>query len=130
MAGLACLAGLLSSTPKGRTIDILWRDSRFHLQNSENKAALLSLLRSRQPYSSLPSTRLVFVLFNWKPRVCQDKSETFSFEELCDGLGTVSPSLQSLQFQNLMGLELPIKHPMHRVYSRILSNDRHNRSCV
>ena len=33
------------SAPKGRSFGRLWRDSRFHLQNSENEATLLALLR-------------------------------------------------------------------------------------
>ena len=33
------------SAPKGRRFGRLWRDSRFHLQNPENEAILLSLLR-------------------------------------------------------------------------------------
>ena len=33
------------SAPKGRKFGRLWSDSRFHLQNSESEANLLSLLR-------------------------------------------------------------------------------------
>ena len=31
----------------------------------------------------LPSTKLVFIFFNWKPRFCYDESETCCFEEVC-----------------------------------------------
>ena len=33
------------SAPKGRRFSRLWRDSRLHLQNSENEATLLAFLR-------------------------------------------------------------------------------------
>ena len=33
------------SAPKGRRFGRLWIDSRFHLQNSENEATVLALLR-------------------------------------------------------------------------------------
>ena len=32
------------SAPKGRRFGRLWKDSRFHLQNSENEATLLRIL--------------------------------------------------------------------------------------
>ena len=49
-------------------------------------------------FSLLQSTRLVFVFFNWKPRLHQQKSETCCFEEFRVWLGTVFPSRQSLPF--------------------------------
>ena len=42
---------------------------------------------NRQLYSLLPNTWLVFLFFNWKPRLRQDKSETCCFEELRVWLG-------------------------------------------
>ena len=102
--------------PKGRRFGRLWRDSRFHLQYSESEGTLLALLRNGQLYSLLLSMRVVFVFFNWKPRLHQGKSETSAFLknlvfdwEMCFHLCEV------YRFQNLVGLELPIKHTLYDV---------------
>ena len=52
----------------GRRSSRLWRDSRFHLQNSENEANLLALLRW------LPVTLLVVAKYQTRLRVCQLKT--------------------------------------------------------
>ena len=83
------------SFPKGRRFGRLWRDSRFHLRNFENEANLHQT--SNHGFS------------NWKPRFVRMtlkrtvlKNSVFDWE-LCLHLCKV------YRFQNLVGLELPIK---------------------
>ena len=95
------------SAPKSRRFGRLWRGSRFCLQNSENEAALLALLPQSVTllFVAKHQTRLV-VFFNSKSRLRVNKSETCCFEEIvfCFHLCEV------YRFQNLVGLELQIKH--------------------
>ena len=48
--------------------------------------------------SSFPSTRLVFVFFDWKLSFHRNESEFCCFKEFCVSLGTVFPSLRNLLF--------------------------------
>ena len=71
------------SAPAGGRFGRPWRDSRFHLRNSENEAKWLRCYSNGVSTNLLPSTRLVFVFFNKKPHFRQDESETCRFEECC-----------------------------------------------
>ena len=90
MAGLECLLNLLLKKAEVladfREILVLLCET---LKQGEF-ALVAMVIESMQ--SLLPSTRLIFVFFNWKLHLRQDKSETCCFEELCVRVGTLSPS--------------------------------------
>ena len=60
----------------------------------------------------LLGTRLVIVLFNRKPPVGKDESETCSFEEFVFDWEMYFRFYEVYCFQNLVGLELPIKYTL------------------
>ena len=96
------------SAPKGRRFGRLWRDSRFHLRNSETRR-ICSRCYDNRARANFPTW-----LFCWKPRFHQGESETCRYEELCFWLrnvfrGCFDPH-EVYRFQNLVGFELPIKH--------------------
>ena len=72
------------SAPTGRRFGRLSRYSRFSfvkLWKQGEFAHAAMVIESVQ--SLLPSTRLVFVFFNWRPRFRQVESEICCFEEFC-----------------------------------------------
>ena len=83
----------------------------LQLQNSENEATLLTLLRvignfilcCQAPDSSshFSTGNLIFAFFNWKPHLRQDKSEAFCLEVPC-----VSVSAQSIPFSEFGRFEI------------------------
>ena len=99
----------------------LWRDSRFDLGNSENEANLLVLpwqlsqfglcSQAQDSFSCISTRNLVFSWMNLKPALLKN----FVFDwALCFGLCEV------YRFQNLVGLELPIKHPPSLSFSELV----------
>ena len=114
-AGLAGLAGLLNLLLQGfadfgEILDFICRTLKTR------QFCLRCYQCIWQLYFLLPSTRLVFMFFNWKPGLRQDRSETlcrrinlklpaaFSLIKNC-----VSVSANSYRFQNLVGFEWIIK---------------------
>ena len=84
----------------------------------------------------LTITGLMFVFFNWKPRFRQDESETFCSENFVFDWALCCLLCEVYHFQNLVGLELPIKYTLNHDWinytvslmitdyvSRILCND-------
>ena len=110
------------SAPKGRRFGRLQSDSRFPLQNFKSEASLVALLRCCQaPYASscFSSGSFFFAKMNQKPAVL--KNFVF-YWGICFCLCEVNC------FQNLVSLELPIKHSLKvDVLDRLYQN---NLSCI
>ena len=98
------------SAPTGGRFGRLWGDSRFHLQSSAATvikkrgefACAAMVIESVQ--SLLPSTGLVFARMNLKPTVLKN----FVFD-----LAMYFRLCEIYHLQNLVGLELPIKHALN-----------------